>query len=81
VTRFGGGRLPPPVGWAGVAGAGAIAGIGFTVSILIASIALHSADLKEAKLGVLSAAVCAPALTWLIVRITAQMPRRARIRS
>jgi Na+/H+ antiporter NhaA len=81
VTRLSGGRLRPPVGWAGVAGAGAIAGIGFTVSILIASIALQGADLKEAKLGVLSAAICAPALTWLIVRITAMMPRRARIRA
>ena len=81
VTRISGGRLRPPVGWAGVAGAGAIAGIGFTVSILIASIALHGVDLKEAKLGVLSAAVVAPALTWLIVRITATMPRRARIRA
>nr|MDP9277191.1 Na+/H+ antiporter NhaA [Actinomycetota bacterium] len=81
VTRLSGGRLRPPVGWAAVAGAGAIAGIGFTVSILIASIALHGADLKEAKLGVLSAAICAPALTWLIVRITALMPRRARIRA
>jgi len=81
VTRLSRGRLRPPVGWAGVAGAGAIAGIGFTVSILIASIALHGADLKEAKLGVLSAAVCAPVLTWLIVRITATMPRRARIRA
>jgi protein-disulfide isomerase len=81
VTRISGGRLRPPVGWAGVAGAGAIAGIGFTVSILIASIALHGVDLKEAKLGVLSAAVVAPALTWLIVRITARMPRRARIRA
>ena len=29
----------------------------------------------------LSAAVCAPVLTWLIVRITATMPRRARIRA
>ena len=81
VTRISGGRLRPPVGWAGVAGAGAIAGIGFTVSILIASIALHGVDLKEAKLGVLSAAVVAPVLTWLIVRITARMPRRARIRA
>jgi Na+/H+ antiporter NhaA len=81
VTKISRGRLRPPVGWAGVAGAGTIAGIGFTVSILIASIALQGADLKEAKLGVLSAAICAPLLTWLIVRITAQMPRRVRIRA
>jgi len=33
--------LRPPVGWAAVAGAGTIAGIGFTVSILIASLAFN----------------------------------------
>ena len=33
------GRLRPPVGWAAVVGGGAIAGIGFTVSILIATLA------------------------------------------
>jgi Na+/H+ antiporter NhaA len=81
VTRLSGGRLRPPVGWAAVAGGGAIAGIGFTVSILVSSIALHGTDLQEAKLGVLSAAIAAPALTWLIVQITAQMPRRTRIRA
>ena len=35
------GRLRPPVGWAATAGGGAIAGIGFTVSLLIASLAFH----------------------------------------
>jgi Na+/H+ antiporter NhaA len=81
VTRLSGGRLRPPVGWAAVAGAGTIAGIGFTVSILISSLALHGAELQEAKLGVLSAAVGAPILTWLIVRLTAMMPRRTRLRA
>ena len=55
VTRLSRGRLRPPVGWAAVAGGGAIAGIGFTVSILIATLAFHGARLEEAKLGVLSA--------------------------
>jgi Na+/H+ antiporter NhaA len=81
VTRLSRGRLRPPVGWAAVAGAGTIAGIGFTVSILISSLALDGTDLKEAKLGVLSAAIAAPALTWVIVRGTAMMPRRTRIRA
>ena len=53
------GRLRPPVGWAAVAGGGLIAGIGFTVSILIASLAFHGDQLQEAKLGVLSAAIVA----------------------
>src|SRR5206468_3563757 len=40
-TKLSRGRLRPPVGWASVAGAGTIAGIGFTVSILIADLAFH----------------------------------------
>ena len=81
VTKTSRGRLRPPVGWAAVAGGGAIAGIGFTVSILVASVALGGTDLREAKLGVLSAAVAAPILTSLIVRATQMLPRRTRIRA
>ncbi|HXS48137.1 MAG TPA: Na+/H+ antiporter NhaA [Solirubrobacterales bacterium] len=81
VTRLSGGRLRPPVGWAATAGGGAIAGIGFTVSLLIATLAFDGADLREAKLGVLSAALCASALAWLVFRATAMLPRRARIQA
>src|SRR5262249_42261799 len=38
--RMSRGRLTPPVGWAGVLGGGTAAGVGFTVSLLIARIAL-----------------------------------------
>jgi Na+/H+ antiporter NhaA len=78
VTR---GRLRPPVGWASVAGAGTIAGIGFTVSILIADLAFTGTDLAEAKVGVLSAALLAALLTWLLVVVTRRLPRRTRIRA
>ncbi len=81
VTRITRGRLRPPVGWAAVAGAGAIAGIGFTVSLLIASLAFHGAALQEAKLGVLSAALCASMLTWAVFRITALLPKRLKLRA
>jgi Na+/H+ antiporter NhaA len=81
VTKLSRGRLRPPVGWAATAGGGAIAGIGFTVSLLIATLAFHGTDLREAKLGVLSAALCASALTWLVFRATAMLPRRMRIRA
>ncbi len=80
-TRLSGGRLRPPVGWAATAGGGAIAGIGFTVSLLIAALAFRGVELREAKLGVLSAALCASALTWLVFWATALLPRRARIRA
>ena len=57
----------------------AIAGIGFTVSILIATLAFKGRQLEEAKLGVLSAALCAAALTWLVLRVTTMLPRRLRL--
>jgi Na+/H+ antiporter NhaA len=81
VTRVSRGRIRPPVGWASVLGGGTIAGIGFTVSILIATLAFSGNELEEAKLGVLTAAVGACALTWVVVRVTAMLPRRARLRA
>jgi Na+/H+ antiporter NhaA len=81
LTRVTRGRIRPPIGWAAVAGAGAIAGIGFIVSLLIASLAFHGAQLAEAKVGVLSAALCASALTWVVFRITALLPKRRRLRA
>ena len=71
VTRLSHGRIRPPVGWAAVLGSGTIAGIGFTVALLIADRAFTGAELAEAKLGVLSAVVVAAALTWLVYRLTA----------
>jgi len=81
VTRLSGGRLRPPVGWASVVGAGAIAGIGFTISILIATHAFHGVQLEEAKLGVLSAALVASLATWLVFSAASRLPRRLRIRA
>jgi Na+/H+ antiporter NhaA len=81
LARVSRGAIRPPVGWAAVTGAGAIAGIGFTVSLLIASLAFHGTQLAEAKLGVLSAAVCASGLTWVVFRLTALLPKRLRLRA
>jgi Na+/H+ antiporter NhaA len=80
-TRLSRGRLRPPVGWAAVAGGGTIAGIGFTVSLLVATLAFEGQQLEEAKLGILSAAVAAAAITWLLFRVAALLPRRLRIRA
>jgi Na+/H+ antiporter NhaA len=79
-ARLSRGRLRPPVGWASVAGAGTIAGIGLTVSLLIASLAFQGTRLAEAKVGVLSAALLAATLTWLLVVGVRRLPRRLRIR-
>jgi Na+/H+ antiporter NhaA len=75
------GRIRPPIGWAAVTGAGAIAGIGFIVALLIASLAFHGTELAEAKLGILSAALCASTLTWVVFRLTKLLPKRLRLRA
>ena len=62
------------------ANSGTIAGIGFTVSLLVATLAFHGAQLDEAKLGILGAALCASVLTWLLFRAAELLPRRLRIR-
>ncbi len=79
VTRISRGRIRPPVGWASVLGGAAIAGIGFTVSILIATLAFSGRQLEEAKLGVLTAGLCASVLTWLVLQVTKRLPRRVRL--
>jgi Na+/H+ antiporter NhaA len=81
VRRLSGGRLRLPLGWAAIAGGGTIAGVGFTVSLLIASLALRGGQLDEAKLGILSAAVGASVVTWLLFRATAYLPRQLRMRA
>ena len=81
VTRLTRGRLRPPVGWAAVLGGGTIAGIGFTIALLVATLAFEGRQLEEAKLGILSAALGAALVTWLLFRATALLPRRARIRA
>ena len=80
VTRISRGRVRPPVGWAAVLASGTIAGIGFTVSLLIATLAFHGAQLDDAKIGILSAAVLASLLTWAVLRTTSRLPpiRKAR---
>src|SRR3954454_9236475 len=75
------GRVRPPVGWSGVIGAGAAAGIGFTISLLIAVLAFSGTDLDEAKLGILIAAVAATLASAAVYRITQLLPRRARLRA
>jgi protein-disulfide isomerase len=79
VTWASRGRIRAPVGWASVLGGGAICGIGFTVSLLIASLAFTGVQLEEATLGVLTAALAASVVTSLVFRLTAMLPKRLRL--
>ena len=78
-TRVSRGAIRPPVGWAGIAGSGAIAGVALTVSLLIADLAFTGQALHEAKLGVLAAAVGASLLSVAFFRLIALLPAPARL--
>ena len=81
IAKVSRGRFTPPVGWAAVAGAGTIAGVGFTVAVLIATLAFHGEALAQAKLGILTAAALSSLITWILFRIASALPAQARARA
>jgi Na+/H+ antiporter NhaA len=68
--------LTPPLVVAG----GACAGIGFTVSLLISSLAFHGELLDEAKLGALGSVVLAPLVTLGVLSVVRHLPTSFRAR-
>jgi protein-disulfide isomerase len=66
--------------WPVIAGGGTVAGIGFTVSLLISSLAFRGQQLEEAKLGVLAAALLASLLAWGVFRLIGRLPATVRAR-
>jgi Na+/H+ antiporter NhaA len=74
------GGLRRALSWPVIAVGGSVAGIGFTVSLLISSLAFNGRQLEEAKLGVLGAAVVATLLAWGVVRIVGRLPTEVRAR-
>ena len=60
--------------------AGACAGIGFTVSLLVSSLAFTGERLDEARLGALATVVVAPALAWVVTRLIRRLPNSVRAR-
>ncbi|MFI6935366.1 Na+/H+ antiporter NhaA [Streptomyces sp. NPDC050287] len=80
-TRVSGGRLHPPVGWGAITAGGTLAGVGFTVSLLIATLAFDGDRLEQAKLGILAAVVCSFLVTWLATWVISALPRAFRARA
>jgi protein-disulfide isomerase len=74
------GGLPLAVPWPALIGTGVVAGIGFTVSLLIADLSFTGEDLTNAKFGVLTASILAAALSWLVFRLLRRLPDRPRPR-
>src|SRR3954449_5843759 len=66
--------------WPVIAGGGAVAGLGFTVSVLIATIALDGRQLEEAKLGVLAASILSTLVAWTVFQVIRRLPDDVRAR-
>jgi len=70
----------PTLSWPILAGGGAVAGIGFTVSLLISSLAFGGEHLEDAKLGVLASAILAPLVAWCVFAVVRRLPGQVRAR-
>ena len=75
---FGGTKLT--VTWPGLAGTGAAAGVGFTVSLLLARRAFGTALLAEAQIGLIAAALLSPLVALAVFRAAARLPEQMRAR-
>ncbi len=73
-VRIGLARLPDGVGWGAVGGGGFLAGIGFTMALFIAGLALDGEILDAAKVGVLGASAMAAVIGMSILSIV--LPKR-----
>jgi Na+/H+ antiporter NhaA len=70
------GRFPLTIAWPPLVGAATVAGIGFTVALLIADLSFHGVELEEAKLGILGASIVATALSFVVFRVIGRLPER-----
>jgi NhaA family Na+:H+ antiporter len=72
-VRLGLGRLPAGTRWGHIIGLGAVAGIGFTVSLFVSGLAFEPGPLQDdAKMGVLVASVIAAVLATLVFSATSR---------
>ncbi len=74
-TALGLARRPDRVSWTMVAGIGALAGIGFTISLFIAGLAFEDEVRETASLGVLIASVISAAAGYAVLRRAATQTR------
>ena len=64
-VRLGVAEKPPAYSWRQLAGAGALAGIGFTMSLFIAGLAFgRASSIDAAKIGILIASLLAVFALW-----------------
>jgi protein-disulfide isomerase len=69
------GGLPLSVSWPSLIAASSVAGIGFTVSLLIADLSYNGPLLEAAKLGILGASLLAAVLSVVMFHVLGMLPR------
>jgi Na+/H+ antiporter NhaA len=74
------GRVPMALSWPVRTGGAVACGVGFTISLLIANIAFDGAQLEQAKVGVLAAAVVAALGAWAVFAVVRRLPADVRAR-
>jgi NhaA family Na+:H+ antiporter len=67
-VRIGLARLPEGVNWGVLAAGGVLAGIGFTMSLFIAGLALGDGMLEAAKIGILAGSVACAMIGMILLR-------------
>lgn len=78
-TKTGLARLPEGLTWPVMVGGGFLAGIGFTMALFIAGLALASPLLEEAKVGVFAGSLLSGVLGYLVLSLSlpAAIPSRS----
>lgn len=74
-VRLGLAKLPAGIGWSALLGGGVLAGIGFTMAIFIAGLALSGPLLDVAKLGILLASASSAVIGFVLLRMAFPLPR------
>jgi NhaA family Na+:H+ antiporter len=79
-VRSGLAAMPTGVTWRQICGAGWLGGIGFTMSLFIASLAFGDIPLLSvAKVGILTASLIAGVVGWMLLRGTSPAVRKAMV--
>jgi NhaA family Na+:H+ antiporter len=84
VVRLGFARLPESTGWGAMFGVSVLCGIGFTMSLFIATLAFEGAGsgyLVQTRLGVLFGSLASAVLGFAILRSVLPPPTRSIVRS
>jgi NhaA family Na+:H+ antiporter len=75
VTRLGRANLAPDLYWSDIAAMAVLAGIGFTVSLLISELSFEGSELDRAKAAVLGASVVAAVVGGVLLTLRGRWHR------